>query len=185
MNSLSRSLRPSHSLTTVSLSLSQLFARTTDAVCAVNAQQQILYWNRAAELMLGYTAAEVVGSPCYETLQGQYPNGHVFCCHDCPLFQEAQTAANCSCRLLFLNTRTGNRRLFCISTLAVSAACRQNGGPVLIHLWRPLALTRCLSPFHTAEWHSDRCLYLIQALRLELEALLLREQTGASHLTPV
>lgn len=185
MNSLSSSLPPPHPLATVSLSFSQLFAHTTDAVCAVDAQQRILYWNRAAEMMLGYTPAEVAGVPCHQVLRAQDLHGRIFCCPNCALFQEAQAAADCPCRLLFLSTRTGIRRLFCVSTLAISAACRQNGGPTLIHLWRPLTLACCLSPSYTAQRDNEKRFCLLQALRLELEALLLHEQAGAPHSTPV
>lgn len=182
----SRSVTPvRHILTPDLLLLSKLFAHTNDAVCAIDANQRILYWNRTAEITLGYAAAEVMGQPCYQTLQGQTPDGIVFCRQNCPLFQEAKAAVACPCRILSLKDGRDCRRLFCVSTLAVTKECRQHAAPILIHLWRSLTLPYCTSAFYSAGSPNAKRLYLIQALRLELESLLAREQSDKLCLTPV
>ncbi len=167
------------------LFLSKLFAHTSDAVCAVDANQRILYWNRAAENMLGYAAAEVIGRPCYQALQGQTPDSAVFCRQECSLFQEAKAAAACPCHLVSLKDKTDSRHLFCMSTLAVAKECRQDRIPILIHLWRPLTRPCRSSVFNSPANASEKCRRLIQTLRLELETLLAAEQVDAPYLTPV
>lgn len=185
MDTLSSSVPDAYALTTDFIPLSQLFARTDDAVCAIDAQQRILYWNQAAEATLGYAAEEVIGRPCYQVLQGKKPANAAFCCQNCLLLQEVEASAACTCHLLFLKPKHGGRRLFCVSTLAVVENQRQNGGPFLIHLWRSSTLPCRLPPFDIPGSSNEKCLRLIQTLRLQLEALLALEASDASDSTPV
>lgn len=39
-----------------------------DGVYFVDSSRQILYWNQAAERISGYTAAEVLGRPCFDNV---------------------------------------------------------------------------------------------------------------------
>lgn len=46
----------------------KVLSRTADGVYALNRQQQIVFWNEAAERLLGYRADEVMGRPYREVL---------------------------------------------------------------------------------------------------------------------
>lgn len=49
-------------------------------------QQRIVFWSLAAEAQFNVPAAQAVGRPCYEVLQGRDYFGHPFCRKDCPSF---------------------------------------------------------------------------------------------------
>jgi PAS domain-containing protein len=52
---------------------SELFAlleRTSDASFSVSEEGEIMSWNRSAERLFGYSAAEAVHKTCYEILDG-------------------------------------------------------------------------------------------------------------------
>jgi len=71
--------------------LFKLFAHTADGALIVDMAQQIVYWNQAAEAMLGYASAEVVGRYCYEVLCGHDERGHTICQKHCRVAAAVQT----------------------------------------------------------------------------------------------
>lgn len=57
--------------------LKTFFQSGPDAVIVINEHQQILEWNPKAEIIFGYTAAEVIGKPLAETIiPHQYREAH-------------------------------------------------------------------------------------------------------------
>jgi PAS domain S-box-containing protein len=62
---------------------SELFAfleNTTDAVFVVTEQGEIRSWNKSAEKLFGYPAAEARGRTCFELLHGVGANGSLLRC---------------------------------------------------------------------------------------------------------
>ncbi len=59
--------------------------RTGDGVFAVDRSQSIVYWNRGAQQLLGYTNEEAVGKQCFKIMQGMTEEGQVNCISGCPL----------------------------------------------------------------------------------------------------
>lgn len=54
-------------------------------VYAVSPDQTILFWNREAERMLGYSSEEVMGRRCYEVMSGPQPTSFTAACSQgCP-----------------------------------------------------------------------------------------------------
>jgi PAS domain S-box-containing protein len=47
-----------------------LLQGTTDAAFTVTEEGEILSWNKAAEKLLGYSAAEAIRETCYDILEG-------------------------------------------------------------------------------------------------------------------
>ena len=58
-------------------------AKMADAVVAVDGEQRILLVNRAAEALLGLTARDVVGRPCYDVIRGRDKLGALVCKQAC------------------------------------------------------------------------------------------------------
>ncbi|GFN22880.1 PAS domain-containing protein [Thermanaeromonas sp. C210] len=57
-----------------------------DGICTVDREGRITAWNRGAEVITGYTAAEAIGRPCREVLGHTYTSGEPICgSHDCVL----------------------------------------------------------------------------------------------------
>jgi len=62
-----------------------IISSTADAAFATDEEGRIVIWNKAAEKLLGYPAARVLGKPCHEILCGQDVFGNRFCDQDCAL----------------------------------------------------------------------------------------------------
>ena len=57
-----------------------------DGVYFVDAERSITYWNKGAERLTGYTAAEALGKHCYDNfLMHVNANGCALCFGGCPL----------------------------------------------------------------------------------------------------
>jgi PAS domain S-box-containing protein len=59
--------------------LLDVIGRTTDAMVAVGPDLRVVAWNDAATELLGYTAQEALGRPCYEILCWRDRCGDVVC----------------------------------------------------------------------------------------------------------
>lgn len=66
-----------------------VLSRTADGVYAVDRAQRIVFWNAAAERMLGYSADDVRGRPCHEIFHGEPRPGCLQCQPDCPVIHTA------------------------------------------------------------------------------------------------
>ena len=65
-----------------------------DGVYVVNPKRIILFWNKAAEEMTGYSAAEVVGRSCKDDILNHIDENGILLCHsDCPIVK----AIKCKC----------------------------------------------------------------------------------------
>ena len=60
---------------------------TANGVFAVDQNQRILTWNKAAERLFGRTSAETVGRYCHEVVDGRLRSGKRFCCVNCKVQQ--------------------------------------------------------------------------------------------------
>jgi PAS domain-containing protein len=67
-----------------------MLEQTADGVYALDQTQRIVFWNAAAERMLGYRAEEVIGRPCHEIFDGQPRPGCLGCHASCPVLVAAQ-----------------------------------------------------------------------------------------------
>ena len=115
--------------------LFQAFARVTDGALIINPNRRIIYWNQAAEEILGYRQTEVVGRPCCEILEGRDDQGRVVCHQHCRVAMTALnggTVTNYDC---CVRTKSGEVRWINMSTFILPT----NGtkaGSVLVHLFR-------------------------------------------------
>ena len=50
--------------------LTELLESTADGAFAVNSNLEIVYWNQAAQEILGFDQDSTIGHPCYQVLQG-------------------------------------------------------------------------------------------------------------------
>ena len=51
--------------------LFESLSRAADGAYVIDADQRIVYWNPAAERLLGYRAEDVLGRACHEVLRGR------------------------------------------------------------------------------------------------------------------
>jgi diguanylate cyclase (GGDEF)-like protein/PAS domain S-box-containing protein len=80
-----------------------------DGVYFVTPDRCILYWNAAAERISGYSAAEVVGSYCFDNLLDHTDSEDCHLCHDrCPLVATMESRTR-SRKRVWLRHRSGDR----------------------------------------------------------------------------
>jgi len=71
-----------------------LIAGTGTAAFAMDRHEKIIYWNAAAEKLLGWSADEVLGRTCYSVLAGRDPFGNLYCMRDCAIIRTAVDGAS-------------------------------------------------------------------------------------------
>jgi PAS domain S-box-containing protein len=60
-------------------SLLEALKHAADGAYVIDEQQRIVFWNKAAETMLGYNADEVIGRNCYQIFAGRDEAGCPIC----------------------------------------------------------------------------------------------------------
>jgi PAS domain S-box-containing protein len=115
----------------------EIVQSTGDAAFATDDEGRIVIWNRAAERLLGYPAARVLGKSCHEILCGKDVFGNRFCDEDCNLLRMIRREE--PIRRFEIDFRTASDKTL---RMAVSALCVR--GPraaqfTLIHLLQPVS----------------------------------------------
>ena len=119
--------------------LAEILAATADAGFAIDAEGQIVLWNRAAESLLGYSAREVVGRRCCDLLRADDDSGSRLCCRDCPAMDPWKARAQVQSFDMRARTKAGSAIWVNVSTLRVS---RDEAGDRTVHLLRDVTATR-------------------------------------------
>ncbi len=87
----------------------QILDHLGEAVYFVDKERKILYWNRVAEKITGYSSAEVVNSYCYSNLLDHIDEKSCPLCQErCPLAQAMETGQGLEKRI-FLRHKDGHR----------------------------------------------------------------------------
>ena len=92
-------------------------AQTADGVYALDRGQRIVFWNAAAERMLGYRAEEVIGHPCHEVFEGEPRPGCLECHAGCPVMVAAQHHEPVPTYNLLSRTRDGDTIMLNVSVV--------------------------------------------------------------------
>jgi len=107
---------------------------TGNGLFAVDRAQRIRAWNKAAEELLGHTAAEVLGRPCDEVIGARDRTGQCCCGPDCRVL----AAGRAGCPLADFDARVRSKSgmdvwlTFTVLTLAIP------GDPLTVHLFHPV-----------------------------------------------
>ena len=121
--------------------LFQALAGAADGAFIINKEQHIIYWNQAAQEILGFSSAEIAHQPCYEILAGRDEREQLICCEHC---QMATTSFGGSAVTNFdanVRSKADGQRWVNISTFTFPT----NGdgtGLVLVHLFRDVTLKK-------------------------------------------
>jgi PAS domain S-box-containing protein len=109
--------------------------RSPDAVFVTDRHSRIVFWNRAAEKILGYPPEEMVGKECSGAIEGCDIFGNRYCSESCPVTQMAMRGETVRHFDLDLPTRDGRtvRVDMSILTLVASPA----DGTYLAHVFTP------------------------------------------------
>lgn len=109
-----------------------------DPVFVTDRRNRIVFWNLAAERLLGYTADEVVGAPCAASLQGCDSYGNRYCAEECPITRAATRGEPVRHFGLRLRARDGHVLVMDVSILHF--AVRGPDAFCLAHILKPSSL---------------------------------------------
>jgi PAS domain S-box-containing protein len=94
-----------------------LLKGTSDAAFVVTLDGEICFWNRAAEQLFGYTAADVHNRTCDDVLKGAGALGTPLCAKKCSVQSCAAHMDSIPAFDLEVTTRDGERRWVSITTI--------------------------------------------------------------------
>jgi len=98
-----------------------LIAGSETAAFAMDRNEKIIYWNTAAEKLLGWTADEVLGKACYLVLAGRDPFGNLYCMRDCAIVRTAVDGASVEPFIMEVNRRRGGTQKVKVRVVSLPA----------------------------------------------------------------
>jgi len=110
-----------------------VLAQIADGVYALDQRQRIVFWNTAAERLLGYRAEEVIGRPCHEVFDGEPRPGCLECHASCPVMVAARHHEPVPTYNLLSRTKAGGAILLNVSVIV---PLETDSSLVTIHLFR-------------------------------------------------
>ena len=101
---------------------------------AVNVEQTILFWNRSAQQILGYSADRVLGRRCYDVLVGTTAGSLTPECQaGCPSILCLQSGQIPGILRLQMLCASGSRKWVSLTPMVIGGG--QNDPPLLVHLF--------------------------------------------------
>lgn len=108
--------------------------RAAEGAFLIDNNQRIVYWNRAAQEMLGYAPAEVLGRSCYDIVRGRDDHDHVWCRGNCAVTAKARVGQPVETFNTLATNKSGELHWINISILALQTP--EADAPVILHLFR-------------------------------------------------
>ncbi len=113
----------------------QSLALSPDPVFITDRHNRIVFWNRSAEQILGYTAEEVTGTSCAGVLEGCDVYGNRYCSESCPVTQMAMR--NETVRHFDLKLHGKDSHAVTVNVSILSFVVRQPDIFYLAHILKP------------------------------------------------
>lgn len=106
-----------------------------DGAYVIDENQRIVYWNQAAQALLGYTADEVLGRLCHEIVQARDEQDHRWCRGNCHVVARARLGKAMETFTVCAHSKSGALRWINVSILALPVGAA-NGTKLVLHLFR-------------------------------------------------
>lgn len=114
--------------------LLQSYDDADECTFAVDANQRIVYWNRAAEGLIGRSATEAIGGTCDRVIAGRLRGGGLCCRSRCAVWRLVEAGRHVESFDLLTSSRDGQPLWVTASSLVL----RENGHPLLVHVFRDI-----------------------------------------------
>lgn len=170
--------------------LDHALAHAGDGVFAVAGDGRIVFWNRAAEKILGYSAREVLGRSCCEVFAGLDDKGNRLCYQDCHIVTLVKMGEAVQSFDMRARSKSGQSLWLNISILSIPNG--EGGAPVTVHMFRDVSVGKellmlvreRLSNLPTGEGSmSPLTRREVEVLRLIANGLRTREIGGTLHVS--
>jgi PAS domain S-box-containing protein len=115
-------------------SLFQILDNAADGAFVIDEDQHIVYWNQAAQDILGYAPEDVIGRSCYEILRGRDDKEKAICRHHCHVATTALTGSSVTTYDTCVRTKAGEVRWINVSILTFPNS--DNVAHLVVHLFR-------------------------------------------------
>jgi PAS domain S-box-containing protein len=116
--------------------LTAMLSRSADGAMLVDEDGKVVFWNRAAERLLGFHAEEVVGRPCHDVLRGETLSGHPLCSATCQIGK--RVASGRAVRNFDMQARTKAGRMVWLNVSSLPVSTRKPGQFWAAHLFRDI-----------------------------------------------
>lgn len=116
-------------------SLFQALDHSADGAFVIDDNQRIVYWNAAAQAILGYTREDVLGRLCAGVLRGRTEQNQVLCRHNCQVTKAVSEEEEVVNFYTFVRTQSGHVRWINVSIIPFQAP-GPNHTRLIVHLFR-------------------------------------------------
>lgn len=121
--------------------LEEALQRAGDGVFVIGDDGRIVFWNRAAERILGHTARDVLGRPCCDVFTGYDDDGNRLCYQGCHVMSLVRLSEPVQTFDMRTRTKAGRPIWLNISILRLPAA---GGAGLTVHLCRDVTAAKDL-----------------------------------------
>lgn len=116
--------------------LTATLERAAEGAMVVDQEGNIVFWNRAAQRLLGFNAQEVVGRPCCEVIRGETLGGQPLCSPTCPIAGCIRSGGGV--RQFDMQARTKDGRPIWLNVSSLPVPSRKRGVFWIAHLFRDI-----------------------------------------------
>lgn len=130
----------------------EMLEGTADGALVLDQDGKVVFWNRAAERLLGFRAEEVLGRPCHEVIGGKTLSGQPLCSVSCTI--AARITRGTAVRNFDIQTRTKASRPIWLNVSSLPIPSRKQGRFRVAHLFRDITkqakVRQLVEELHTA-----------------------------------
>lgn len=126
--------------------------RSADGALVLDQDGKVVFWNRAAERLLGFRADEILGRPCHEVMRGETLSGQPLCSASCAI--AARIARGGAVRNFDIQTRTKAGHPIWLNVSSLPVPSRRKDRFLVAHLFRDITkqakVRQLVDELHTA-----------------------------------
>jgi PAS domain S-box-containing protein len=113
-----------------------MLSRAADGAMLIDETGTVVFWNKAAQRLLGYHAGEVCGRPCHDVFRGETLGGHSLCSPACGIGRTL--ACGRAVHNFDMQTRTKAGRPIWLNISSLPVPSRKKGRFLVTHLFRDI-----------------------------------------------
>jgi PAS domain S-box-containing protein len=113
-----------------------ILANTADGVFAVSTDHKIVFWNKPAQKILGYSAKEVLGKYCNEIIAGTDSKGNPVCSRSCNVMKAIKKEENIENYEMLTHSKIGDPIWLNVSIICIPGSQPEHS--TVVHIFRDI-----------------------------------------------